>query len=109
MTDESIARAQARSNRARAQLGDALAALRDRLLPRTIARNLVQAGKDKATDTVHAGTDAVKARPGLALGAAAVAALFLARKPIARAISGDTEFDGAGETSPDPARSPSEP
>lgn len=109
MSDESIARAQLRSQRARAQLSDALLALKERLLPRTIARNLVQATKEKAVDAAHSGADAVKARPGLALGAAALAALFVARKPIARAFADDPETDDEQETSPDPARSRSRP
>lgn len=104
MTEQSIAKAQARSDKARAQLSETLSALRDRLLPRTIARNVAKATKEKASDAVQAGTDAVKARPGLAIGAATLAALFFARKPIARAISHDED-----ETTADPARSPSIP
>lgn len=109
MSEEGIARAQARSERARARLSEALAALKERLLPRTIARNLVEAGKEKATDAAAAGADAVKSRPGLAIGAATLAALLLARKPITRAITGVPNSDDGEETSADPTRSPSEP
>lgn len=104
MSDADIARAQVRADLARVRLSDALAALKQRLLPKTIARRLVVTTKDKAVDAAEAGVDAVKARPALAVGAAALAALFLARKPIVRAISGDDQ-----ETPAKPPRSRAKP
>lgn len=104
MSEADIDRARLRTVRAKARLTEALTALKTRLMPRTIARHLLDAGKDKATDAAEAGVEAVKARPGVAIGVAALAALFLARKPIARAISSEP-----AETPPAPARSPRKP
>ena len=97
-------RAKLRVVRSKARLTDALRALKTRLLPRTIARNLLDATREKADDAAEAGVDAVKARPGIAIGVAGLATLFLARKPIARAISSDEK-----ETPPAKTRSPRKP
>lgn len=104
MTNDQIALAQARADHARERLAEALTALKQRLLPSTIAHNLVQGAKDKGADAAQAGVAAVKASPGIAVGLAALAGLFLARKPIARAISGNDE-----ETQPASARSAHDP
>lgn len=87
MSESDIERARLRTLRAKARLTAALSALKQRLLPSTIARNLFESGKAKAADAAEASVDAVRARPGIAVGVAALAALLLARKPIARAIS----------------------
>lgn len=100
MSDTDIARARLRAVRAKAQLTDTLRVLKARFMPRAIARHLAVATKEKAVDVAEATVDTVKARPGVAVGVAALAALFLARKPIARAIS-----SGPAETPAVPARS----
>lgn len=101
MSDAEIERARQRTVRARSDLTEALQALKARLMPRTIAHNLIDGAKDKAADAAEAGVEVVKARPGVAIGAVALAGLFLSRKSISRAISGPSE-----ETPPAKARSP---
>ena len=96
-TNDPVVSAQRRSTRARDELSDTLAALKQRLGPKTIARNVAQGVSEKSTDAVHV----VKAYPGVAAGLAGLAALFFARKPIVRAIS---RRDKA--TAPEAARSP---
>lgn len=105
MSDAQIASARARASAARNRLADALAALKQRLLPRTLARNLAQDIAAKGQEAAQAGVDVAKARPGVAIGAAAVAALLLARKPIARAI-GIAKTGEPPETQARAARSP---
>jgi ElaB/YqjD/DUF883 family membrane-anchored ribosome-binding protein len=102
MTEAQIAAAEQRVVRARGRLTDALGALKERLLPGNIARSVAHGLAEKSQDAAKAGVDAVKARPAAALGVAALAGLFLARKPIARALGGE-ESDQPDET---PAASP---
>lgn len=102
MSEAQIAAAEQRVERARGRLTEALVALRERLMPGAIARNVAQGIAEKGQDAARAGVDAVKARPGAAIGLVALAGLFLARKPIARALAGD-ESDQPDET---PAASP---
>ncbi len=91
MSDTEITAAKLRAEGARKRLALALAALKDRLLPRTIARNLASGIADKSAEIAKSSADAAKARPAVAIGVAALAALFFARKPIIRAISTDDE------------------
>lgn len=99
-TDTDIDRAQRRADRARERLSDALTALKQQLSPGIVARKVATTTKEKATEAADAGVEAVKARPAVAVGAAALAALFLARKPLIRALSSDDD-----ETPPRSARS----
>ena len=101
MSDEDIDRARLRAARAKGRLIDGLETLKERLMPRAVARMFLKATKEEASDVAAAGVNAIKAKPALIAGAAGIAALFLARKPIARAISSDTD-----ETAPAKARSP---
>ncbi len=111
MSDETIAAAQVRVARARNSLTEALSALKERLLPGNIARNLAHGIAERGQDAAQAGVDAVKARPATALGIAALAGLFLARKPIARALAPENghESDEPDATPPAPPRSPARP
>ena len=102
MTEQQIAAAERRVERARARLTDALGALKDRLLPGNIARNVAHGIAEKGQDAAKAGVDAVRARPAAAIGIAALAGLIFARKPIVRALTGE-ESDPDDET---PAGSP---
>lgn len=104
LIESEVARAEERSERARGRLTDTLLTLRHRLMPKVLARNLVDAISEKSADAAKAGADAVKARPGVVAGVTALAALFLARKPISRAISRDGD-----ETPVPPRRSPAKP
>lgn len=109
MSNETIAAAEVRVGLARARLTDALSELRTRLMPRVLARNVAQGIADKGTEAAKAGVAAARARPGVAVGAAALLGLFLARKPITRAITGDDdapENSTDDETPAQPARSP---
>lgn len=87
--EEGIAIAKARTSAARGRLVSSLLRLKNSVMPGALARKLVHAATDKAADAADAGAQAVRARPAVAAGVAALAALFLARKPIARAISSD--------------------
>lgn len=100
MSEADIEQARLRAADAKARFSEALAALKTRLLPRTIARHLVDTTKEKASDAAEASVEAIKAKPAVAVGAAALIALFLARKPLKRAISSDN-----AETPAVPARS----
>lgn len=108
MTEAQVAAAQQRVVRARGRLTEALGALRNRLLPGAIARSVAGSIADKGQETARAGVDAVKARPAAAIGIAALAGLFLARKPIARALASD-ESDDPDATPPAAPRSPAKP
>lgn len=105
MTDTpALIAARARATAAHAQLADAIGDLKDRLAPATIARNLAHDVAEKSTEVAQSGVAAVRARPVAAAGIAALAALFLARKPIVRALTRDSD-----ETTALPARSAAEP
>lgn len=112
-SDDAIAIAEVRVGYARARLTEALAELKARLVPRVLARNVAKGIAEKGSEAARVGVEAVKARPGVAVGAAALLGLFLARKPIGRAITGggdaDTDNSEAEETPPGPARSPARP
>lgn len=89
MSDARIEAAEARVARARSRLADALGALKERLMPGNLARSVASGIAEKSQDAAKAGVDVVKARPAAAIGIAAVAGLFFARKPIARALGSD--------------------
>lgn len=86
-SEERLARAELHADRARNRLVADLLALKNRLMPARLFGDLFRKAKASSADAAEAGVDAVKARPGLTIGIAALAGLFLARKPIARAIS----------------------
>lgn len=104
MNDADIDRARLRAARAKGRLVDGLETLKERLMPRAVARMFLKATKEEASDVAAAGVNAIKAKPALIAGAAGIAALFLARKPIARAISSEP-----GETPTKAPRSPRKP
>lgn len=80
MTDPAIAAAAARAAAARARLTDALDTLKARLSPKTIAR-----------DVAGGAAEVVVANRWPAAGAAALAALFLARRPIKKLLTNETD------------------
>lgn len=100
MSDDAVADAQRRADGARVRLAETLSTLKRSLLPRTLARSLARATTEKAADAAAAGIESARARPAAAAGVVALAAMFIARKSIARAISG-----GRDETRTAPARS----
>lgn len=109
MSEAQIVAARARAEAARDRLGNALGVLKQRLLPATIARNLAHDLADKGQDVAKAGSEAIRARPGVAAGAAALVALFLARKPIKRALIDRDTSSQRPETPTRPARSAADP
>ena len=93
-----IEAAKRRALAAKAQLGETLAEVQDRLSPGSLAEEAWDGVKDKGADLAEGALEAVRSRPkavSLALGAFA---LFLARAPLKRAvtrlISGDGEENG---------------
>ena len=68
--------------RARARLLGAASELQERLKPKTLAREAWEGAKTKGADLAEEAVDAVKARPFIATGIAAVVAMFLAREPL---------------------------
>ena len=56
--------------------------LQDRVAPRTLTRDALQAAKSKGADLAEDAVDAVRARPVAATGVVAAIALFLAREPL---------------------------
>lgn len=100
-TDERLAHAQQRADRARDRLIADVFALWGWLHPSRLLGKVVRKTRASAAGTASAGVAAVRDRPALFAGGIALAALFLARKPIARALSRAT-----AETPPASPRSP---
>lgn len=80
-TDE-LAAARIAAEDARAKLIRSAQALQVRLSPSTLARDAWQGAKDKSAHLAEKSVDAMRDRPGAAMGIAAALAFFLARKPI---------------------------
>lgn len=81
---------------ARARFDATLVATQQRMKPANLAGEAWDGVKDKSVDIADGALEAVKKRPAavsLALGALA---LFLARAPIKRAVSGLISGDGEG-------------
>ena len=82
-----IEQAKREAMRAKARFEQSFAALRERLQPGSLAEEAWDGVKDKSADLADNALQAVKSRPkavSLALGALAV---FLARRPLTRAVS----------------------
>lgn len=86
-SEERLEHAQARATRARDRLVADLLAIKERLMPARLFGDLWRKSKSTGAEAAAVSAEAIKARPGVAVGVVALAALFLARKPIARAIS----------------------
>lgn len=93
-----IEQARRESVRARARLEATLGALQQRLKPGSLAEEAWDGVKDKSADLAEGALHAVKSRPkavSLVLGAFAI---FLARRPLGRAVtrlvSGDEDEEG---------------
>jgi ElaB/YqjD/DUF883 family membrane-anchored ribosome-binding protein len=83
---------------ARRKLDSTLVALQQRLHPKTLANDAWDGVKEKSNDLAEGAMDAVKQRPGAVSLAVGAAFLFLARKPLGRAVgkvfSNGEEDDG---------------
>jgi ElaB/YqjD/DUF883 family membrane-anchored ribosome-binding protein len=71
---------------ARRKLDSTLVALQQRLHPKTLANDAWDGVKEKSNDLAEGAMDAVKQRPGAVSLAVGAAFLFLARKPLGRAV-----------------------
>lgn len=88
MSVAEIERARRSARRSRDRLEATLAEAQNRLRPANLASEAWVGVKEKGADMADGAVDAVKQRPGLAGMALGALALFLARKPVARAVGG---------------------
>lgn len=86
MTPEAIEAAKREADAARRRLDSTLVALQQRLHPKTLANEAWDGVKEKSNDLAEGALDAVKQRPGAVSLAVGAAVLFLARKPLTRAV-----------------------
>jgi ElaB/YqjD/DUF883 family membrane-anchored ribosome-binding protein len=95
---QAIEAAKREAEAARRRLDSTLVALQQRLHPKTLANEAWDGVKEKSNDLAEGAMDAVKQRPGAVSLAVGAAFLFLARKPLGRAVgkvfSGGDEDDG---------------
>jgi ElaB/YqjD/DUF883 family membrane-anchored ribosome-binding protein len=84
---DNLARATARSLRARQQLADTLVDIQSRLAPQRLLREGLDELRDAAGEIGRDALDHVRSRPGQAAGIAAALIVFLARDQIADLIS----------------------
>jgi ElaB/YqjD/DUF883 family membrane-anchored ribosome-binding protein len=95
---ETIEAAKRDAEAARRRLDSTLVALQQRLHPKTLANEAWDGVKEKSNDLAEGAMDAVKQRPGAVSLAVGAAFLFLARKPLGRAVgkvfSNGEEDDG---------------
>jgi hypothetical protein len=84
---DNLARATARSLRARQQLADTLVDIQSRLAPQRLLREGLDELRDAAGEVGRDALDHVRARPGQAAGIVAALIVFLARDQIADLIS----------------------
>ncbi|HEX8194483.1 MAG TPA: DUF3618 domain-containing protein [Allosphingosinicella sp.] len=98
MNAETIEAAKRDAEAARRRLDSTLVALQQRLHPKTLANEAWDGVKEKSNDLAEGAMDAVKQRPGAVSLAVGAAFLFLARKPLGRAVgkvfSNGEEDDG---------------
>lgn len=86
MNAETIEAAKREAEAARRRLDSTLVALQQRLHPKTLATEAWDGVKEKSNDLAEGAMDAVKQRPGAVSIAVGAAVLFLARKPLGRAV-----------------------
>ncbi|HEY0011650.1 MAG TPA: DUF3618 domain-containing protein [Allosphingosinicella sp.] len=86
MNAETIEAAKRDAEAARRRLDSTLVALQQRLHPKTLANEAWDGVKEKSNDLAEGAMDAVKQRPGAVSLAVGAAFLFLARKPLGRAV-----------------------
>jgi hypothetical protein len=93
-----IEQAQREAERARRRLESTVGALQQRLNPKTLATGAWEGAKEKGSDLTDSAMDVVRERPAAVSAAVAAFALFLARRPIGRAVgrmfAGEEEPDG---------------
>lgn len=100
MNAEAIEAAKREAEAARRRLDSTLVALQQRLHPKSLATEAWDGVKEKSSDLAEGALDTVRQRPGAVSVALGAAVLFLARKPIGRAVgkafsrAGGEEEDG---------------
>ncbi len=90
--------AQAEREAARVRLQSRLDALQHRLSPATLKEEAVASAKETAASAARTGADAMRNHPGKVAAGIGLVGLWLARKPIARAIRGDEHDETRDET-----------
>ncbi len=83
-----IARARGEADEAKAKLMRTVEEAKTRLAPGRLASNAVQSAKDKSIMVADEAVTTVKENPALTAGAATLAALYIARKPLFSAVRG---------------------
>jgi hypothetical protein len=88
MSPHAVEQAQRDAVAARARLGTTLVEMQTRLAPSQLASDAWEGVKGKGTDLAEGALNEVKKRPAAVAGTLGVLALFLARGPLKRAVSG---------------------
>ena len=91
--------------RARGRFDSTLAAVQARLRPGNLAEEAWDGVKEKSADIAENALEAVKQRPGTVSAVMGALALFLARKPLARAAKRLISDEKAGNEAEDAALS----
>lgn len=91
-----IEQAQRAANLARTRFEGTLEEVQERLRPANLAGEAWDGVKEKSANLADDAVEAVKARPGVVSLALGAIALFVARAPIKRAVSGLISRDGDG-------------
>lgn len=86
MNAEAIEAAKREAEAARRRLDSTVAALQQRLHPKSLATEAWDGVKEKSGDLAEGALDAVKQRPGTVSLAIGAAVLFFARRPLGRAV-----------------------
>jgi len=86
MNAAAIEQAKREAEHARHRLDSTLIALQQRLHPKSLATEAWDGVKEKSNDLAEGALGAVRQRPGAASLALGAAVLFLARKPLGRAV-----------------------
>ena len=86
MNAQAIEAAKREAEAARRRLDSTLVALQQRLHPKSLATEAWDGVKEKSNDLAEGALGAVKQRPGAVSLAVGAAVLFLARKPLGRAV-----------------------
>lgn len=93
-----VEQAKREAEQARRRLETTIGALQQRLNPKTLATDAWDGVKEKGSDITDSAMDVVRERPAVVSAAVAAFALFLARRPIGRAVGrmfgGEEEPDG---------------
>lgn len=82
MTAADIAAAEARAAAAKQRLTRTVGVIQERLAPQTLAKDAVDSLSDAGRKAFDNGVETARANPAVAIGGAALAVVFLARRPL---------------------------